>query len=85
MVDESEMPCMGVYEVPLDELEELPTLSQGQADDLKIETTDENGRAIERVWLSRCTVDDGEPWDNKVSVEHNIDGRWTVVELWEAE
>jgi hypothetical protein len=72
------VPCSGVYEVSLDELEELPTLCQGQADDLKIESPDE------RVWLSRCGVEDGEPWDNKVTIERRVDGRWTEVEWWEA-
>lgn len=47
----------------LAELEALPTLSQGHTDDLKIET--ENTR----VWLSRMTVEDGEPYNNKVTVE----------------
>lgn len=44
-------------------LESLPTLAQGQTDDLKIETP------TTRVWLSRCTVEDGEPYNNKVTVE----------------
>jgi hypothetical protein len=69
----------GVYEVPLAELEAMPTLSQGQADDLKIDT----GKG-ERVWLARCTREDGEPWDNKVTIERYIDGRWIECEWWEA-
>ncbi len=47
----------------LAELEALPTLSQGHTDDLKVET--ENTR----VWLSRMTVEDGEPYNNKVTIE----------------
>lgn len=47
----------------LSELEILPTLATGQADDLKIE------KENRRVWLSRCTVEDGEPYNNKVTVE----------------
>lgn len=56
-----------------DELEEMPTLSVGQADDLKVDT------GTERVWLSRCTVKDGEPYDRKVTVEtRKADGSgWT--------
>jgi hypothetical protein len=69
----------GVYDVSLDELEAMPTLTEGQADDLKIDNDDG-----ERIWLSRCTAADGEPWDNKVTVERLIDGRWTEVEWWEA-
>lgn len=68
----------GEYEVSLEELEELPVLCQGQADDLLIESD------TERVWLSRCSTLDGEPWDNKVTVERLIAGSWIEVELWEA-
>jgi hypothetical protein len=68
----------GEYDVPLAELEELPTLYFGQADSLKIETD------TERVWLSRCTVDDGEPWNHKVTVERLIAGSWIEVEHWRA-
>jgi hypothetical protein len=47
----------------LKELEALPTLSQGQTDDLKVESP------TQRVWLSRMTIEDGEPYNNKVTVE----------------
>ena len=62
----------------LEELEALPTLSVGQADDLKVDTGDT------RVWLSRCTVEDGEPYNNKVSVEQYRDGRWQTVDQYQA-
>lgn len=62
----------------LSELEEMPTLSQGQADDLKLD----DGR--ERVWLSRCTMADGEPCNNKVTIEHLIDGRWIEAGVYQA-
>ncbi len=62
----------------LEELEGMDTLATGQADDLKVDT------GQYRVWLSRCTVDDGEPYDNKVSVEELIDGRWITVEYYQA-
>lgn len=75
----------------LAELEALPTLAVGQVDDLKIETEDT------RVWLSRCTVEDGEPYNNKVSIEklylsgYRMKGekagtgaRWEVVETYQA-
>lgn len=71
--------CWGVYDVPLAELEALPTLAQGQTDDLKIESDSE------RVWLARTGVADGEPWDNRVSVERNFGGAWIVVENWRAQ
>jgi hypothetical protein len=70
--------CWGVYEVPLDELKALPVLAQGQADDLLIESDGE------RVWLSRCSTEDGEPWDNKVTVERYVGRAWVEVEWWEA-
>jgi len=57
-----------------DYLESLPTLCQGQADDLKIE---EPGF---RVWISRCGVEDGEPYDNKITIEEYIDGNWIVTD-----
>lgn len=62
----------------LKELERLPTLSVGQAEDLKIET------ANTRVWLSRCKKEDGEPYNNKVTVERYIEGRWVTVKRYKA-
>lgn len=47
----------------LEYLESLPTLSVGQADDLKIDNGDT------RVWLSRMTIDDGMEYDNQVTIE----------------
>jgi len=63
----------------LSELESLPTLSVSQADDLKVESD------FWRVWLSRCDVSDGEPYNNKVTVEELINGRWTTVKEYQAE
>ncbi len=62
----------------LRELKALQTLSVGQADDLKVDTGNT------RVWLSRCTVADGEPYDNKVSVEEYRNGRWETAEEYQA-
>jgi hypothetical protein len=62
----------------LEELEKLKTLYVGQCDDLKIDEGDT------RVWLSRCTVEDGEPYNNKVSIEKLIKGKWEVVEEYPA-
>lgn len=60
-----------------EQLRGLPTLAVGQADDLKIE------RAHTRVWLSRCTVGDGEPYNNKVTVERQgALGVWEVRETY---
>lgn len=59
------------------ELAAMPTLSIGQTDDLKFE--DLSATPPVRVWLARTDVTDGEPYDNRVSIEHLIDGRWSVV------
>lgn len=55
-------------------LKAMPTLAVGQADDLKV---DEDG---ERVWLARTAIADGEPYDDKITIERLENGRWVVVE-----
>lgn len=62
----------------LEELEEMETLYEGQADDLKIE------KLFTRIWLSRCGVEDGEPCNNKVTIEKLHAGRWVEVGWYEA-
>ena len=57
------------------ELEAMPTLTTGQADDLKVETADT------RWWLSRLSIEDGET--HRVYLERNIEGRWTVTGEYE--
>ena len=64
--------------VDLDVLESLPVLHQGQADDCHADDGEH------RVWLSRCTVEDGEPFDNKVTVEENQNGRWVEIATFQA-
>lgn len=70
-------------------LQNMPTLAQGQADDLKISTP------TLRVWLSRLTVEDGMPYNNQVTIEkYQIDttekthgslhARWITVSEYEA-
>lgn len=54
-----------------EELAQLPTLTVGQADDLKIDT------GTERVWLSRCGAEDGQVY--QINHETLIDGRWVVT------
>ena len=44
------------------ELDNMETLCEGQADDLKID--DGNFR----VWLSRCGIEDGMPFDNAITI-----------------
>lgn len=62
----------------LKELKRRPTLSVGQAEDLKIET------ANIRVWLSRCKKEDGEPYNNKVTEEQYLNGRWVTARAYKA-
>jgi hypothetical protein len=64
---------------PLSELESLPTLSVGQAHDLKRE--EEVDGTPTRWWVSRCTAEDGEKW--AVYIEQCIDGRWRDVDCYE--
>ena len=73
---EGEVDANDVY--PLDELEAMDVLEQGQADDLLIHSEDY------KLWLSRCGVEDGEPCDNKVTIEVRRDGRWTEIGWYEA-
>jgi hypothetical protein len=61
------------------ELDGLPTLTVGQADDLKIDD------GHERHWLCRCGIADGMPYERTVTVERCIDGRWTVVETYDGD
>lgn len=65
----------------LKELNTMPTIEQGHFDDLKVKTDNT------KVWLSRCTVQDGEPYNNKVTVEeyNKANGyRWTIKEIYQA-
>ena len=62
------------------ELEEMPTLEMGQADDLKVEETDRWGDK-RRWWLARCGPEDGET--HHVHLERRVSGRWTVVGEYE--
>lgn len=63
---------------PLSVLQAAETLIVGQADDLKFDLGDV------RVWLSRCTVEDGEPYDNKVTIEVIRAGRWVTWKTYQA-
>lgn len=59
-----------------EELEAMPTLSESQTDDLKVDT----GQI--RVWLCRCGVDDGMPYNDQVTVEmlNPKNYRWETVD-----
>ena len=53
------------------ELEEMPTLAEGQAADLKIDT------GSLRVWLARTSIPDGET--RPIQVEQLQEGRWVDI------
>ena len=63
----------------LRELQAMKTISQGHMDNLKIETDNT------KVWLSRMTVEDGMPYNNMVTVEKLINGKWETIEEYQAE
>lgn len=59
------------------ELQNIPTISTGQSCDLKLDHGDK------RVWLSRCGVEDGMPFENAISIEQLINGKWIETESYE--
>ena len=61
-----------------DELENMEAIVQGHADDLKID----DGRF--KVWLCRCGIEDGMPYDNAVTIETVIEGKYVEVLMYEA-
>lgn len=59
------------------ELRDLPTLSVSRADNLKIDT------GTIRVWLCRCGVEDGMPYNDAITVERLVNGRWVTIAQYE--
>lgn len=57
-------------------LEGFPTLAQGQADDLKLESKSKYSGHL-RYWLTRMTKEDGQ--EHAVTVERLEDGKWVVI------
>lgn len=62
----------------LKEVKSLSTIQQGQYADLKYASL------YVRIWLSRLTVEDGEPYNNKITIEYFIDGKWIERDTYEA-
>ena len=58
----------------LEDLEDLPTISEGHTDDLKIEKYIYGIKV--RIWLSRMTIEDGMPYNNQVTVEYLDTQNW---------
>jgi len=74
------MPAKFRKRYTLAELQDMPTLAQGHFDNLKI-----NCEKF-RLWFSRLTMADGQPYDHQVSVERYDPraGAWIVVFQYEA-
>lgn len=80
------------HEYTLKEIESMPTISQSQFDDLKYEDSNT------RVWLSRMSIEDGQPYNNQITIEKlmspsglNAKGhksvtghRWEITKQYEA-
>lgn len=71
----------------LKELEAMDTIEQSQFDDLK------HQGIFERVWLSRMSIEDGQPYNNQVTIERSKiyfsrgkrkSTRWEITEQYEA-
>lgn len=61
------------------QLSRRKTKSVGQESDLKVE---KDGY---RVWLSRCGLADGTPFENTVYVERLVDGAWQLVDFYDGD
>lgn len=65
-------------DLALSDLEEMETIIEGYADDLKIDD------GTFKVWLCRVGIDDGMPYDNAVTIETVVEGKWIEVLMYEA-
>lgn len=66
-----------MFHYPAKYLKTLPTLSTGHTEDLKLDLFDV------RIWLSRCTEADGEPYNDTVTIERLIKGKWICVATYQ--
>lgn len=67
----------------LEEITNMPTIHSGQYDDLKLENGDI------KVWLSRLSIEDGQPYNNQVTVEKLVKNKqgvsvWKTIEQYQA-
>jgi len=61
----------------LKEICSMPVLKQGHFDNLVYEST------TKRVWLSRMTIEDGMPFNNQVTIETLVQGKWEIKEQYQ--
>jgi hypothetical protein len=62
----------------LKQLQSMPTLHSGHFDNLKKDT------GHTQIWLSRMTIEDGQPYNNQVLIKRLIKGRWETIHEYEA-
>ena len=60
-------------------LRAMPTIKEGHFENLKMEYFSATENKMMRVWLSRCGVADGLPYDDGVRVELFRNGRWATA------
>jgi hypothetical protein len=70
-----------LYQLTIQELQALPTLSSGQDSDLKYESE------RYRVWCSRMSIHDYDGnnkaySDERIQIEELIDGRWEMLDRY---
>lgn len=61
----------------LREIRSMPIIRTSQYDDVLFENEKY------RMWLSNMTVDDGAPYNDQVTVEEYIDGKWVIIMQYE--
>lgn len=61
----------------LREIQAMPVVRQSQYDDVLFESE------RFRVWRSNMTIEDGAPYNNQITVEECMDGRWVIVMQYE--
>jgi len=59
-----------------DELKDLPTLCIGQTCNLKVKTPNK------RVWICRCGMADGMPYENQITIEELSHGSWVISDQY---
>lgn len=68
------------------ELEALPTLESAHTDDLKLQGGPIGKYAAVKLWLSRCALADGEPFENTATVEARTEtGPWETLAVYSAD
>jgi len=62
-----------------DQLLAMTTITSSHDADLKFD----DGNM--RVWLSRLHKEDGEPYNNTIYIEHNVNGIWQISSCYDGD